>query len=118
MKKKQESIISQVVLDMAKDFLVRSGYTDIQRIYYSDSRVKDNIFLAKSNYNTILVEVMDAANLRSIPLNGLGTSKRAKAKLARLKETAQSLGLETFRLDALWINSATSTAYSHIMNIK
>ena len=108
--------------EMADTFLVRNGYREVTTFF--DARHNDIILRCKSNNDTglyVVVAVMDASTIRSIPLNGLGQSSKAKAKLKRIKEWAWKQGIIAYRLDALWVDDGSTgrgMSFSHIMHVK
>lgn len=112
---------TEMLAEKAVSFLRRDGYVDLRRV--NNARTKDIIILAHFNGKpdlSILVEVMDAARVRSIPLNGLGNNAQAKKKFARLKEQVKEMALRKVRLDALWIDygcTQSRTAISHIKGL-
>lgn len=68
----------------------------------------------------IFVAAMDGDKVRSIPLRGLGRSKKALARAAALKAGADKWRKENgwkgdYRYDALWIGE---DCLSHIINIR
>lgn len=119
--KKCEKTDSLVSIALA--YLAKQGYTDLRRI--ENERNGDIIILAHLDAPCdgkvwVFVEVMDASKVRFIPLNGLGRSAKAKAKLARLISIAHGMDGDdhTIRLDALWIDKGEYSSFSSISHIK
>ena len=105
----------------ATAYLKRRGFSDIHQMAASNG---DTIIIANADdlgWQTVLVEVMDASTVKSVPLSNLGSSKAAKAKFARLKALVADPGKRSVRLDALWIDDGAkggTASISHIIGLK
>ena len=109
------------LIDKATKMLDKLGYT---LAFTLPKRGVDLIVFEKGKPNTaIFVAVMDGDKVRSIPMQGLGKSKKALARAAALRRGADLWILETgwkgsYRFDAVWVATKTAPAgISHNVNI-
>lgn len=90
----------------AADHLAKEGY----HVRTSPIKGIDLIMFGNDNNLPIFVAVFDASKVKSIPMNGFGYSKMAKAKAERFATAARNwLNAHTFdcihrRCDAVYIN--------------
>lgn len=117
---KMEANNIKTLIGQAAHFLRDKGYSVRET---SLPKGIDLIALEKASNKAIFVAVMDGDTVRSIPLKGLGTSKKSIARSYALLKGAskwvKAAGWEgDIQFDAVWISTETiPIGLSHICNI-
>lgn len=118
MEDRRESLISR-----ACKHLNYNGFF-VQELAMGEKNPTDMTLIAMTQTTGLIVAVavMDGDKVASIPLQGLGHSKKAKARAERLKSFAKSWMAANrpdepnrVRYDAVWV---ASNCISHITNIE
>ncbi len=115
------TIANSELYDAAEVFLQRHDYRPLA-IYNSSFKSRAEhplVIVAKSEAtkDVVVITVLDSTNIRSIPMNGFGNTKKGTTLAAATKRLVKLWMDENPRFDALWISNGNTRCYSHITNI-